>query len=195
METAQGVQKSRIGYPLNTLEQAAQLSDGLKDSVASETDNVLLQDLLDGRAPQDGVSDAWMEQLQNRESLAILKKKINLGEVSTKISFQQQRKHIAGTPQFKQYRADRIAKGGTPQSILTLSQEDAQDIIDRFSGMGIVKIIKTGESSFKITEFVTTDRIVGSYFENDQLKETRRVCIYYGKKGVHIVPVKEDYHG
>lgn len=76
-----------------------------------------------------------------------------------------------------------------------LSQKDAQDIVDRFSGTGIVKIIQTGESSFKITEFVTTDRIVGSYFENGQLKETRRVCIYYGKKGVHIVPVKEDYHG
>ena len=76
-----------------------------------------------------------------------------------------------------------------------LSQKETQDIIDCFSGTGVVEIRKSGKYSVKVKEYVTTDRIVGLYFENGQFKETRRVCIYYGKKGVHIVPVKEDYYG
>lgn len=35
----------------------------------------------------------------------------------------------------------------------------------------------------KVKEYVTTDRIVGLFFEKNQFKETRRVCIFYEKMG------------
>lgn len=131
----------------------------------------------------------WHESLRNKENLAILKSKIDSGEISTKVSAQQQQKHIEGTSQFARYLADRIAKGKHPQSILTVSIEKAQALIDRYSCTGIVDVTRSGK--IRTVEFVTTDLIVGKYFENDSFLETSRVAIHYGKKGAHIVPVKE----
>lgn len=137
----------------------------------------------------------WRKSLQNQENLAILKEKIDIGEISTAIRSQQQAKHIDGTPQFEQYKQSRLARGQTPQSILTISELEAQSLIDKLVGTGTVEISKTGENAVKIVEFCDADIIVGKFYDRDAYYETRRFEIYYAKRGTHIVPVKEDYHG
>lgn len=137
----------------------------------------------------------WRNSLKNKENRAILKSKIESKEISTKIRPQQHAKHVEGTPQFDQYRADRLAKGKTPQSILTVTEKEAQNLVDRFSGTGIVEILKTGDSSVKIVEFCDSDTVVGKFYDRNVYHETRRFEIYYSKRGTHIVPVMEAYNG
>lgn len=135
----------------------------------------------------------WRKSLQNQENLAILKEKIDTGAYSLKLSVQQQSKHIEGTKQFEQYRASRLGKGAMPQSILTISAAQVQEIINQYAGTGVPKMTRAGELSN--VEYVTTHLVVGQYYENNAFRDTCRVAIHYGKNGTHIVPVKEDYHG
>lgn len=137
----------------------------------------------------------WWKSLQNQKNLAILKAKIDSGELSSKVSVQQQQKHIEGTPQYERYLSDRTVKGRTPQSIFTLDIREAQKLVDIFSCTGTVTITKTGETSVKIREYVTTDAVIGKYYADDKFHDIKRICIYYGKKGAHVVPTKEDYDG
>ena len=139
--------------------------------------------------------DSWRKSLQNKENRVILKAKIESGEISTKIRHQQQAKHIAGTPQFEQYRASRLAKGKTPQSILTLSTDQAQNAIERCKCTGTVQITRAGTKSVKIVEFCSTETVVGRYFDNGGYYDTKRIGIYYSRFGAHIVPVKEKFNG
>ena len=117
------------------------------------------------------------------------------GEISTKIRPQQQAKHIEGTPQFERYKTSRLAKGKTPQSILTLSVEQAQNLVEQYKCTGTVRITKSGKESVKIIEFCNTEAIVGKYFDNNEYHDTKRIGIYYSKRGTHIVPVKEEHNG
>lgn len=137
----------------------------------------------------------WRKSLQNQENLAILKEKIDAGEISTAIRPQQQAKHIDGTPQFEQYRASRLAKGQTPQSILTITETKAQALVGQYSCTGSVRITKSGKNSVKIVEYCDADGIIGKYYDADAYQDTKRFGIYYAKRGTHIVPVREDYHG
>lgn len=127
--------------------------------------------------------DSWRKSLQNKENRAILKAKIESGEISTKIRHQQQAKHIAGTPQFEQYRASRLAKGKTPQSILTITEQDAQILVNRYASTGVVEIMNT-----KIIEYCDADHEIGKYFKNNNYSLTTRFAIHYSRWGAHIVP-------
>lgn len=132
--------------------------------------------------------DSWRKSLQNKENRDILKAKIESGEISTKIRHQQQAKHIAGTPQFEQYRASRLANGKTPQSILTITEQDAQILVNRYASTGIVGI-KTGKAgAVKIVEYVDAENAIGKYYGNNTYISTKRFAIHYSKRGTHIVP-------
>lgn len=131
----------------------------------------------------------WRKSLQNQENTATLKAKISSSEISTKLSHQQYAKHVPGTPQFEQYKNSRLEKGGTPQSVLFLSEDQAQNIINRYSCSGTIQITSGG----KIVEYCPTDTEVGQYFANNAYHNTRRVEIFYGKRGAHVVPVAEAY--
>lgn len=107
------------------------------------------------------------------------------------MSHQQYAKHVAGTPQFEQYKESRIEKGRTPQSVLSITEDQAQNIIDRYNCTGTVQITSSG----KITEYCTTDMVVGKYYKDDAYHDTRRVEIFYAKRWAHVVPVTEEYDG
>lgn len=130
--------------------------------------------------------------LKNEQNRNILKEKIEKGEISTKVSVQQHAKHVAGTPQYEKYKADRIAKGKTPQSTLSITTEEAQAIIDKYAGTGMVKI-----SGGKITEYITTENVIGQCYQDGAYHDTKRAEIFYSKRSAHIVPVKvkEDNNG
>lgn len=137
----------------------------------------------------------WRKSLQNKENLAILKSKIERGEISTAIRSQQQKKHIEGAPQFEQYKASRLAKGKSPQSILTITEEQAQELVDKCCCTGTVRITSSGGAAPKIIEYCDAESVIGKYYDADAYHDTKRFGIFYSKRGVHVVPTKEGYHG
>lgn len=131
--------------------------------------------------------EKWKQELQQRAGVGIIKAKIERGEISTKISRQQQNKHVRGTAQFEQYKASRLTQGRTPQSVLTIPEAEAQDLILSFAGSG--EIDATGSGTYRNVEFFNANKTVGQYFENGGYKDTTRFAVHYGKKGAHLVPV------
>lgn len=134
--------------------------------------------------------EAEAAALKNKENTAILRTKIESGEISTKIRPQVQARHIEGTAQFEQYKANRIAKGKTPQSILTVTTEEAQELVDKYHCTGEVVVKIRNDGSFEIKEYTDTDRVIGKEYTDNIYRETKRIGIFYSKKGTHIVPVQ-----
>ena len=62
-------------------------------------------------------------ELKNEKNRAILKEKIDSGEIPLKLNKGQQRKHIEGTHEYKIYLAQRQKNGKTPQNIVTIDEK------------------------------------------------------------------------
>lgn len=123
-------------------------------------------------------------------SSSTITRKIEVGEYGTKLSKQQYQKHIEGTPQYNQYLSTRRAKGGNPQSIITISKQEVQEIILTKSGTGIVRVSRNGTP--KPQEDITCDKIIGKYYGGGKYHNTNKATIHYGKQKSHIVPIKGD---
>lgn len=118
--------------------------------------------------------------------------KIRSGEYSTKLSIQQYDKHCKGTTKYNEYLQSRQNKGGNPQSIISVSAEMAQKIIETKAGTGIIKVDRLGNP--RPQEQVTCDFVVGKYYFRGEYIDTKKCTIHYGKKGSHIVPERgENY--
>lgn len=130
--------------------------------------------------------------LKRKENAAILKSRIESGEISTKIRPQVQLRHIEGTAQFDEYKARRISKGKTPQSILTVTAEEAQGLADRYTCTGTVEVQRRSDGTVKIIEYCDADKVIGRYYEDDAYRDAKRFGIYYSKKGTHIVPTPPE---
>ena len=113
--------------------------------------------------------------------------KINSGEYSAKLSRQQYLKHIEGTPQYEQYKNSRHAKGQPPQSVLELTEQEAQQMILDKAGTGIVKIDENG--NMLPIESITADKIIGKIWSGEKFIKTSKARIYYGKNSSHIIPI------
>ena len=125
------------------------------------------------------------EALAKSQQRAILKEKIKKGELSTKLSRQQYEKHVEGTVAFRNYAKTRKEKGQDPQSVLTITAEEAQALINKHS--------RTGDPflrNSKFVEYCTADRVIGKYYSNGDMLPTSRFAIHYGTRSAHIVPVK-----
>lgn len=115
-------------------------------------------------------------------------KKIEIGEYSTKLKQQEYQKHVYGTVKYKEYLETRTSKGGNPQSILTISLEEAQNIIDNKAGTGIIKVDRNGNP--RPQEQITCDNVIGRYYCKGDYIETKKAVIHYSKRGAHIVPIR-----
>lgn len=135
-------------------------------------------------------SEAEQAALQNEKNIAILKEKIASGEISTVIRPQVQARHIEGTMEFERYKAQRISNGKTPQSVMTITMQEAQEFVDSRSGTGTVTIQKQKNGALKIVEFANADATIGRYYKNNAYHKTNRAGIYYSKKGTHVVPTE-----
>lgn len=135
-------------------------------------------------------SEAEQAALQNEKNIAILKGKIASGEISTVIRPQVQARHIEGTMEFERYKAQRISNGKTPQSVMTITMQEAQEFVDSRSGTGTVIIQKQKNGALKIVEFANADATIGRYYKNNAYHKTNRAGIYYSKKGTHVVPTE-----
>lgn len=140
------------------------------------------------KAQQVKAQKAEAAALKNKENTAILGSKISSGEISTQIRPQVQAKHIEGTAQFEEYRSRRLAKGQTPQSILTVSEQEAQELVSGHHCTGDVVVQRQKDGAVKITEYCDADKVIGRYYEENAYHDAKRFGIYYSKKGTHIVP-------
>ena len=77
------------------------------------------------------------------------------------------------------------------RSFLYGTMEDAQQLVDRYSGTGEPKLDGNGNWTHK--EFVTADHLVGESVnpETGIATPTHRFAIHYGKRGTHVVPMEE----
>ena len=139
-------------------------------------------------------AEAAQVALQNEKNIAILKEKIASGEISTAIRPQVQASHIEGTMEFERYKAQRLANEQTPQSIMTITMQEAQKFVDSHVGTGMVVVQTQKSGAVKIIEYTNADRVIGRYYKDNAYHNTRRGGIYYSKKGTHVVPTspKED---
>lgn len=135
-----------------------------------------------------GLQDPQEEFLRIPELAASrVSEKINSGEFSTKLSRQQYERHVRGTEAFDRHAKDRLSRGLPEQSELFLTAAEAQQLILDKAGTGIIKVSKKGEMLPR--ESITADRIVGITYSGNDLMETNKVRIHYGKRSSHIVPI------
>jgi len=113
--------------------------------------------------------------------------KIRAGEYSTKLSTQQYLKHTENTPQYNQYKQARKAKGQPPQSVLLITEKEAQELIIQKAGTGIVRSDKNGDILPR--ENITVDKIIGKTWFGGKLASTKKARIFYGKNCSHIIPI------
>lgn len=172
----------RLGAKYKAFSKAAGLPE------QKERLKVLYGDAKSEAAAQILKNKRQQAMLQNEQNIAILRAKIDAGEISTTIRPQVQARHIEGTEEFERYRAQRLAKGQTPQSIMTITAQEAQEILGRYTGTGTIAIKTRKDGSLEIKEYTNVDRVIGQYYESDAFHDTKRIMIIYSKKGAHIVP-------
>lgn len=74
------------------------------------------------------------------------------------------------------------------RSYLTVSKEEAQELINKYAGTGILELDRNG--NFKNKELITCEKDIGVNISNLTGKETitNKFYIHYSKNGTHIVP-------
>lgn len=108
-----------------------------------------------------------------------------------RISRQKQNKHVPGTKEFERYEKQRKDKGKSRQSVLSVSIEEAQRLVDKHAGTGDPGI-RNGDSEWKKREYCQDESYIGVVHDDDgNSRDTRRFAIMYADKNVHVVPVKE----
>lgn len=118
--------------------------------------------------------------------------KVQNGDYSLKLSKQQYNKHILGTMDYDRYEASRNAKGLGPQGRLSITFDEAQKIIENKSGTGIIKVRRDGTPTD--VEWITCEKIIGSYNHHGKWYSTNKAMIMHGKKGSHLVPHKGSHY-
>ena len=123
------------------------------------------------------------------------KERLKNGEVNLKVQKNKQLEHIQGSKpflnRFKQAWATRGRENSiTPQSFF-YKTEDIEQIIKEYSGKGI--FVYNPANKNVMSEYVSVDRAIGRCYNRstNRYEETRRICIRYTNKGVHLYPTKE----
>lgn len=136
------------------------------------------RDRIDGEVP----AKDRKELLKNAElnaKMEEIRQRIKSDDVPKNLHMGHQGKHIPGHNNYIE-----------GKSYLTISAEEAQELVNRYAGTGAVNMTKKGE--WKNQELIDSDTVVGKaldQFTGEEF-ETSAFKIHYGKKGVHIVPTK-----
>ena len=97
------------------------------------------------------------------------------------IEIGKQGKHILGHNNYIESR-----------SYLTISLEEAQELINKYAGTGDIRLMQNGEWDKK--EIIKVDKDIGVNVNNrtNEHSSTNKFKVHYSKKGVHIVPTKKE---
>ena len=112
--------------------------------------------------------------------------KVQSGEYSLRLTRNSYNKHVEGHPDYERYRISREGKNLPPQGVLIIPFEEAQDIILKKSGTGIINVKRDGTPTN--VEDITCDRIIGKCWYRGQYYETHKAAIHHGSSGSHLVP-------
>jgi hypothetical protein len=108
-----------------------------------------------------------------------LEEAIVTGRVSTKLDRKKQSKHTKGTAAY-----NKAVKAGQKVSVMTISDDDVQGLVSRYSGKGHIRIVKG-----QIRETFEHTSTIGTYVgRTGESFETTRGTIHYSKTGTHVVP-------
>lgn len=131
------------------------------------------------RALKEAEQKLKQVELDNLEKRAILEEKIASGELPLTLRPGKQAQHIKG---------DKYVEG---KSYLTISAEEAQEIVNKYHGTGKIRINNNGT---QIKEVIITDKDVGVAINVNTREEhaTNKLTIHYSKKGTHIIPARSD---
>lgn len=72
------------------------------------------------------------------------------------------------------------------------TEEEAQELVDRYACTGNVVIQAQKDGAEKITEYVDVDKTAGKYFKNNAYHDTKRIGIFYSKREIHVVPTDPE---
>lgn len=116
-------------------------------------------------------------ELTGPVALKMARKSVLDGEWPLKIHRGRQEKHIQGTNNYQE-----------GKSYLTISVEEAQELVDKHHGTGEFQTTRKGDWNQR--EVVEVEQEIGVDVDEETKKETptKRVTIHYSKKGIHIVP-------
>ncbi|WP_253197617.1 phage minor capsid protein [Clostridium algidicarnis] len=106
---------------------------------------------------------------------------IKSDELPKEILIGKQGKHILGHNNYIEGR-----------SYLTISLEEAQELVNKYAGSGSIKFNRKGEWDKK--EFIKVEKNIGINVNNDTGEQTptNKLKIHYSKKGTHIVPTLRE---
>lgn len=139
--------------------------------------------------PKDNVVNHNKDDIINSKIIEF-KKRLENGEVNTKIKWNKQKEHVLGTKEWKKRVQDDIRLGKTPASLF-LKEIDYNDLIA--SNLGKGKIVFTNDKNLYPKEYIQYDEVIGRVFNvgTGRYEVTRRFAIHYSNKGIHAHPVKE----
>ena len=105
------------------------------------------------------------------------------------LDHEAQSKHIKGGKRYVEYMQNHEYE----PSMLTISDEEAQELINLYHGTGILKQNKNGKV-LPSEIIIDNDKVIGYAVNNLNGKtvETTGFKIHYSEKGTHIVPVYEN---
>ncbi|APC46495.1 minor capsid protein [Aeribacillus phage AP45] len=114
------------------------------------------------------------------------------GKYNLKMKKESYEKHLKGHKRFIEYQQKNRAKGLFGPSYLTISAEEAQELINKYAGTGILEFDRKGNWTNK--EIIQVDRDIGVHVSLSTGIETPSNCfkIHYSKSGTHIVPTLID---
>lgn len=126
----------------------------------------------------------WLKEKEKlliiEQNRAILKEKIDSGEIKLELNKEKQARHLMGSPDYKE-----------GKSYFTISNDEIEAIIKKYSGTGRLLYDKNGMWQKK--EHIYCDEVIGIDISNINGKEykTTAATIHYSKTGTHLVPRKE----
>ena len=117
-----------------------------------------------------------LTQSQNR---AILKEKIENGEIKLDLNHEKQARHLKEVAYIK------------GRSYLTITEDEIAEIIIKNTGTGYIHISNKNQ---QIKEVIDCGKIVGVDVNNKTGEETKtsRATIHYSKSGTHLVPARSE---
>ncbi|MGG4042115.1 phage minor capsid protein [Bacillus smithii] len=119
-----------------------------------------------------------------------IRNKIANGEISTKINPEKQARHMLGDPAYEAYKQKLSKKGIYGPSYLTISQEEAQELVNKYAGTGELSVNNNLQFENK-EKILQNDKQIGYYVDSDGNHILTNVFdIRYSKTGVHIFPSK-----
>ena len=162
------------------IEEAAKNERGMSTAEEDAAASRIMEELTGEKIDGDSYDGIMREQE--------IRKRIQSDEFPKMIRQGQQNKHIEGTHEYEQYVQKFKDKGEYGPSRLTISPEEVERLIQKYSGKGKISIESGEWQNYEI--IIDCDKIIGIVINNwtGQEVPTSVFKLHYSKYGIHMVP-------